>query len=323
MTTTPLLSIVIPIYNVEKYIGKCFDSIYSQNIEENLFEIIAINDGSPDNSGEIIAQYSNRYKNILYINQENSGVSVARNVGIQHSKGEFITFIDPDDWIGNNILPNIFTILKNHIDSDIIILNSLKAETNTANYNWLNNNIQERKSYKGIDLFLKYKYVRGSVCGAIYNKTFLKKNNIVFPIGIRNAEDTIFFNECLSIASDIKFFNLNFYYIFNRVGSASKTKDLQRINRYYTALDYIDTLNKKHGFIDPSPIIEYLKYIIISSLTSYTLTLNLPFNKIPNRQFIKKHLPIEPSTINRTKITILNKSFYLFYFLMKLKHLSK
>ena len=92
------LSVVIPVYNVEKYIEKCLGSLCGLEIAN---EIIVINDGSSDNSLEIIKKFKNEHENenIIIINQENKGISKTRNVGLRESKGEFIFFLDSDDWV--------------------------------------------------------------------------------------------------------------------------------------------------------------------------------------------------------------------------------
>ena len=91
-----LVSIIIPIYNVEKYIEQCFTSIYAQDISEDIFEVIAVNDGTPDNSMSIVKTIASQHKNLVIINQENQGLSVARNTGLDHEKWEISFFRNGD-----------------------------------------------------------------------------------------------------------------------------------------------------------------------------------------------------------------------------------
>lgn len=93
----PKISIIVPIYNVENYLGRCLDSILAQEYED--FEIIAINDGSTDNSLTILQEYAEKDNRISIIDKINNGVSSARNVGLSQARGEYIGFVDPDDWI--------------------------------------------------------------------------------------------------------------------------------------------------------------------------------------------------------------------------------
>ena len=96
----PKVSIILPVYNVEKYLSQCLDSIVNQTLKD--FECICINDGSPDNSLAILKEYASKDSRIKIINQENKGQSSARNVGMNFSKGKYIAFIDSDDWISTD-----------------------------------------------------------------------------------------------------------------------------------------------------------------------------------------------------------------------------
>ena len=98
------LSIIIPVYNVEKYLSICLDSVLAQDLKN--IEVIMVDDGSTDNSGEICDKYSNKYSNFIAIHQKNKGLSGARNTGIKKSKGEFLMFIDSDDFINKNVSLN-------------------------------------------------------------------------------------------------------------------------------------------------------------------------------------------------------------------------
>lgn len=100
------LSIIIPVYNVANYVGKCLDSCLEQNVKMTDYEIIVVNDGSVDNSLEVVNLYINR-PNINVISQNNSGLSAARNAGMKIAKGEYIWFVDSDDWIESGILEHI------------------------------------------------------------------------------------------------------------------------------------------------------------------------------------------------------------------------
>ena len=108
---TDLITIVVPVYNVEKYLRKCIDSILNQTYKN--LEIILVDDGSPDNCGQICDEYAKKDNRIKVIHKENGGVSQARNVGIDNSNGEFIAFVDPDDYIEKEMLYK----LKNNIEN--------------------------------------------------------------------------------------------------------------------------------------------------------------------------------------------------------------
>ena len=104
-----LISIIVPIYNVENYLRQCLDSILNQTYQN--FECLLINDGSPDNSADICREYAVKDSRFKYFEKGNGGVSSARNLGIEHSKGEYITFIDSDDWVDSDYLEVLYTTL--------------------------------------------------------------------------------------------------------------------------------------------------------------------------------------------------------------------
>lgn len=105
-----LISVIVPVYKVEKYIKKCIESIINQTYEN--LEIILVDDGSPDNCGKICDEYAKKDKRIKVIHKENGGVSSARNLGLEKSNGQYITFIDSDDWIEEEYCEILLTTLK-------------------------------------------------------------------------------------------------------------------------------------------------------------------------------------------------------------------
>ena len=110
----PLLSVIIPVYNVQDYIGECFESIIMQNTD--CMEVICIDDGSTDDSGKICDEYAKKNANIIVVHQENKGVAAARNLGLKLASGEYIAWIDPDDYISENWFEIISVKLENSID---------------------------------------------------------------------------------------------------------------------------------------------------------------------------------------------------------------
>ena len=112
-----LLSIIVPVYNVEKYIRPCMESIFRQDLDENTFEVIIVNDGTEDRSMEVIQDIIEQHKNITVLNQENQGLSVARNNGIAKAKGEYVLMPDSDDLlIENSLKPLLEKAIETRVD---------------------------------------------------------------------------------------------------------------------------------------------------------------------------------------------------------------
>ncbi len=117
-----LLSIIVPVYNVESYLRECLDSFYEQILSENEYEIICVNDGSTDGSAEILDEYASRHRNMHIYHQKNAGVSAARNVGLDHAVGKYIWFVDADDFIAAGIIDDILARLQNNDCDQLAIL---------------------------------------------------------------------------------------------------------------------------------------------------------------------------------------------------------
>ena len=115
-----ILSIIIPIYNVEKYVRKTLDSIFSQSFQKEFVEIIVVNDGTKDNSMSIVNEFAAKFDNLKIINQENQGLSVARNTGLKVARGKYVWFVDSDDWVEYDSLPFLLQHLE-HSDRDVLM----------------------------------------------------------------------------------------------------------------------------------------------------------------------------------------------------------
>lgn len=183
----PLLSVVIPVYNVEQFIDECVYSIFNQGMDEDKFEIILINDGSTDESLARCHDIANRYSNIAIIDQKNAGQSAARNKGIEHAKGDYIYFIDSDDYLRSGYLGDI---LKLMVEDNLDFIGFQMFRTNNRLSQDFNSaekvNIQYR--YKKLELAADYNFNNGP-CWYIFKKDIL--GDLRFVEG-RYCEDGLF-----------------------------------------------------------------------------------------------------------------------------------
>ena len=191
------LSIIVPIYNVEKYVRTCIESIYKQDLNEKNFEVIIVNDGTTDRSMEVIADIIKQHSNIIVIEQENQGLSVARNNGIARACGEYLLMPDSDDLLlYDSLKPLLKKALATKADmviADYIQMSSSEIKTYLNNPSHLQQDI----------LFTKASgqyFLDNSLCRyywrSLYRKDFLITNSISFFPGI-TAQDIPFTNECL------------------------------------------------------------------------------------------------------------------------------
>ena len=190
------LSIIIPVYQVEKYVRPCLESVFKQGLDDEVFEVIIVNDGTKDRSMEVIQDIIDSHKNITVINQENQGLSMARNNGMAIARGEYILFVDSDDLLIENSLGIL--LQKAHESSvDMLIANYLEMnDEEISNYQGTVQKNFQMKEKNGEVLFLEdFKPYRPYVWCALYKQEFLIKNKITFVPGIF-YEDIPFSHEC-------------------------------------------------------------------------------------------------------------------------------
>ena len=176
------LSIIIPVYNVEQYIDECLHSFTSQGRTEDDYEIIVVNDGTLDNSMDIVDRYVCQHENISVIHQSNSGLSIARNTGLQHACGEYVWFVDSDDWIAEDALSFLFPLLDNGIDVLAFPLNLVRITSERNDLNIEHSYALSGSSY----LYRNFPY--GATPRFVMKRDFLLKNNLFFHPGIYHED---------------------------------------------------------------------------------------------------------------------------------------
>lgn len=190
------LSIIVPIYNVENFVRACIESIYRQGLDENIFEVILVNDGTKDKSMEVIADIIESHQNIVVINQENQGLSMARNNGIAIAKGEYILMPDSDDLlIENSVKPLLEKAVETKADlvvADFLEMNDEEIEKRST----IEHRVFESTEKTGVRLFLEdLDPYQCYVWRSLFKREFLNKNQIRFVPGLR-FQDVPFTHEC-------------------------------------------------------------------------------------------------------------------------------
>lgn len=260
-----LFSVIIPVYNADKYIQRAIESILHQNLND--IEIVLINDGSSDNSDLICREMSEKYKNIIYISTENKGVSHARNIGIEAATSEWITFLDADDQFSKTLYNDVKLLLQEK--NDLLIMNYIKTDENINFSNKLGN----IKAESMVDLILDY--TGNYLCSASdltnHNMLFTPvwgkfyKREIINNNGIR-------FDERLKLSEDL-LFNIIYCKQINSV------RTLDKAEYYYT----IDQSSVSHSYS-----IDYLKNQIIFLKTLLSMELLLEHEKSVKRCLLNK-----------------------------------
>lgn len=221
------LSIIIPMYNASQYIERCINSIYHQGLNVNEFEVIVINDGSTDNSLEIVKDYLTSYKNIRFFSQKNSGQGAARNLGIKHATGEYILFLDSDDFLLPQSINKILSIVK-HVSCDVInFLMEVELPTGNVKESYLYHYDYD-KIYSGKELLLRTGINIGSACSSLYKRSFILQNNIFFPVDMKH-EDVFFSYQIYTFASRVIFTKTHAYYYCWHPDSTDRNKSYENI----------------------------------------------------------------------------------------------
>ena len=177
---SPKVSIIVPVYNVEKYISRCLESLVNQTLKE--IEIICVNDGSKDNSIDIVNSFAEKDERIIVLSQENAGLSAARNNGMDIAKGEFIGFVDSDDWVDLDFFEKLYTAAKNN-DCEIAVADFIREHPHKKKKRL--HFTKEEIISSPEDKYLKCKtYREGCVWNKIYKTDFLKRINLKFVVGM-------------------------------------------------------------------------------------------------------------------------------------------
>ncbi len=238
--SSSLISIVVPVYNVEKYLPRCIESILRQTYTD--FELILVDDGTPDRSGIICDRYAEKDSRIQVIHKENGGVSTARNAGIDAARGEWITFIDSDDWVSDNYLEALLQPFSER-DYDLTVGQMEWRSVRIVSYGNTEHIISEKmNSFATLRAFDKMEFL--GTCYKLFSKNIIEKNNLRFSEGVKMAEDAIFMTEYLRYCKSIYMTGKKIYY-YNCLNNHSVTNKSQYFDDKNTwSSEYIEHYNE-------------------------------------------------------------------------------
>lgn len=259
------LSIIVPVYNVENYLRKCINSLLTQDIDKNDYEIIIVNDGSTDGSLDIANELVSKSDNIRVVSQNNKGLSGARNTGINNAKGDYIWFVDSDDFVKQNCL---HTLLNTAYEKDLDVLCfNLWIYYTSDNYNKYNI-ISEGKSEvcSGKEFIQKVKMPPAAWC-ALYKKSFLERNDLSFYEGILH-EDQEFTPRAYYLADRIMFIDEPIYYYLQREGSIMKSKSHKKAISLLTVCDSLYNFVNEKKITDSNTRAYFMGKIVFCFSTS-------------------------------------------------------
>ena len=256
MDSQPLISIIIPVYNVEKFLAKCLDSIVAQ-IYTN-WEAILVDDGSPDNCGKICDEYAEKDKRFKVIHQINCGVSVARQTGLDNSTGDYIIHCDPDDWIEPTMLEDMLNCALSH-KVDMVICDTITHMDNsikTSHHNIENYITSKKLQYDIINL-----KIHGSLCNKLIKRTSIEKTMFT-PENLTYCEDELFLVRLLSKELNIYYLPKGLYHYVHHKNSLS-SPSLRRISSRMIVLEELRKIVSS-----PNDFLSIKKDILIAAFLS-------------------------------------------------------
>lgn len=294
----PVISVIVPVYNSEKYLPDCLESILGQTFGD--FELLLIDDGSQDNSGSICDKYASRDSRVHVFHRDNGGVSSARNFGLENARGEWIAFIDSDDFIVNDTFEKIISCV---MDIDVSIVQySITSDIECLGKSNKNSNPCSPYEYIHKGLFLV------GMPGNFIKRTTIYENHIRFNESLKLAEDMIFVFSCIASSKKCqRLYDVLYYYRDNPDGS-SNNKSSQDM-----ALSCIAQHNLKIQFPLFSSAID-------RSICCYLLLMikNNDFIETDIHKLIKLCLPFDKSLLRGTQLVFASVAQINIYWAIKL-----
>lgn len=329
-----MISIIMPVYNVEKYIGKSIQSVLNQTYHD--FELLVIIDGSPDNSKQIAETFND--ERIIIYEKPNGGLSDARNYGLERAKGEFVYFLDSDDWIEPSLLEDTVSVFENK-DIDFVIfgyfLDDEDLEGNLISTKEVSTkDIQFVKNMSNLDLDANTLNILGYAWNKLYRVSFLKDNNIIFERGVSLVEDILFNSKVYKESNTLIFIDKKLYHYINRPSeSLIKTFHKNSFELYLEKSKSIESFlnawnvtNEKKNKILSSVIVSGIRYCV-NNLFAFKNDLRegqkmeyikMMLHNTETQRLISFYETVSPYDKLYKKI-ISNKAVFVLYLLCKIK----
>ena len=296
----PKVSVIIPVYNVEKYLSKAIESVISQTLKD--IEIILIDDGSTDKSYSIIQSYATKDNRIRVLKQKNSGQSSARNKGIELSRGKYLYFIDSDDFIDNDYIEHLVNTAEKE-NADVVVNSNIYIIKYQKKYNIFKNINNKDESF--INKYIIKKY--STIWYKLYKREIQKKYDIFFDNDIKVGEDGIFNIFFFSKSNNIIFISPNSFYYYNKTNNNS----ILTLAEYKTFFDNtFNVITKTYNYIKENNL---FNKVIGFNLCDLEVAL---FSKYFNQEKYNKDKQIDYQKVRDFILTIkddilANKELYL------------
>ena len=315
-----LISIIVPVFNAEKYLVQCIDSLINQTYIN--LEILLIDDGSADNSGKICDEYAKLDNRIKVIHKNNGGVSSARNFGLDIEKGEYITFIDSDDFVAPNYCEELILNMTSDIDMVVLGLKKFSNEKCTliphrmksGIYNW------EQLSEFVIDDGSMSGFTLHSACAVLFKRQIIIDNKLLFHPDIRYNEDGLFCTQyffCCQKNIYVDYKNAIYYYRTNPISATHTSNPLS--SHYLDSMDKIQKILQSYNDSYQNIAIQLTRRLVSTTLSKVLYSVKQKDIKtvkklIKNKDFQKALFYVNKKILSNKKL--------LLYWLMRIKNIS-
>lgn len=254
----PMISIIVPVYNVSKYLKKCIDSLVAQTYKN--IEIILVDDGSTDNSGIICDYYSNKYENILSFHKQNTGLGLTRNFGLKKANGQYVMFVDSDDYVNKNMISYLYKYLCKYSSSDKKVDTVIGGFTKVSNNNILFKTQYKFEEYVGKKVKTKllpkmlgslpsiHDSIEPSVCNRLFSKNIIDENKLLF-VSERKliSEDIVWDVDYFKFSEHAVVTPSTLYYYRYTPGSLTTTYKKDRFKKCLYFYNYMVSKAKKEN----------------------------------------------------------------------------
>lgn len=306
----PKISIIVPIYKVEQYLPRCIDSILAQTFTD--FELLLIDDGSPDNSGKICDEYAKKDRRVRVFHKENGGVSSARNLGLDNSKGKWIVFGDADDWFTEYAL-------------EILINKSTEADTVLGNsFQFYNDKYTPVLCYnQGIFDNVISKVFHFALWGYLLSSATIKSHHIRFVEGLAFSEDKVFLLEYCLYCKKMVFINeIVYVYRINNNSACRNSNYYHKLTHQFMAANELIVLKKRLNLsdINNTVLINHCYLTLKHTLIDYILHTNIIF---PTEEVIKLYEKYLSEEIPINKFNVLYYRAFALTIFCHIKHITK
>ena len=268
----PKVSVIIPVYNTEKYLRQCLDSVVNQTLKD--IEIICVNDGSTDNSLEILLKYAEKDSRIVVVNQKNQGLSRTRNNALKIARGKYVSFLDSDDWLTGNALELLYEY-SSRFDLDMVNFEGRNYDESNGRFFRLSAQIisyisEEKEYYTADDISHIVHKIPISSCRFFYKTEFLIENSLVFPEGLF-YEDNLF---VLNALSSIKRYGIIRKVLYNR--TVRGTSITQNWSLFFN--DYIEIIRHVAKLVRSQAFFQTTSHHVLSNYLTWSVNI---FKQLP------------------------------------------